>query len=319
MDYYDELKKFKNIKVSCIVAAYNEERRIAAVLKVIENFPFFNEIIVVNDGSQDLTSEIVRKFNVKLIEHKKNQGKTAAILTGVRKSSGELLVFIDADLVGLTQENVAKMIYLVLNGDYKMTILDRAGDRSAIWGWTNCARFFGGERCLWKKDFLKIRIPNDSGYLMEIIMNLFYLNNKMKVRNIYCDNLYTVHQYSKVGKWKGYWNYFKMSVKIVRKATILEFLTQIKNIEDDHKYFKEYQKLIRNVSLKEYKSIKDKLRIISRIKELNIKYHFDYHGWLGKLPRINVSKLKDKGVKNYRRLKAKSSGLISSLTKLIKF
>ena len=320
MDYFNELSQFKNTKVSCIIAAYNEERRIAAVLKVVENFPFFNEIVVVNDGSQDFTAEVVKKFDVKLIEHKKNQGKTAAVLTGVNHSSGELLVFIDADLVGLTPENIAKMMYLVLNGSYRMTILDRAGDRSAIWGWTNCARFFGGERCLWRKDFLNVGLSKNSGYLMEIIMNLYYLNKKMKVRNIYCDNLYTVHQYNKVGKLRGYWNYFKMSVKIVRRATLLEFLKQIKGIEEDHKYFKEYRKLIHKVSLKKYKSLKERFEMVSRIRELNFRFKFDYHSWFDriKIPKINVNKIKEKSVKNYQLLKDKSTSLISSFNKMIK-
>tara|TARA_Y100000310_G_C20621916_1_gene783811 strand:- start:583 stop:1542 length:960 start_codon:yes stop_codon:yes gene_type:complete len=319
MDYFNELSKFKDVKVSCIIAAYNEERRISAVLKVVENFPFFDEIIVVNDGSQDLTSEMVKKFDVELIEHPKNRGKAAAVLTGVKKSSGKLLVFIDAGLVGLTQENISKMMFLVLNGNYKMTILDRAGDRSAIWGWTNCARFFGGERCLWKKDFLKIGISKDNGYLMEIIMNLFYISNRMKIRNIYCDNLYTVHQYTKVGKVKGYWNYFKMSVKIVRRATIFGFFKQIKGIEDDHKYFREYRKLITRVSLNKYKNMKEKFKLLSRIKELNFRFNFDYQNWFDKVKVPNVSKLKAKGVKNYKKLKAKSNGLISSFSRLIKF
>src|SRR3989338_1286234 len=245
-NYTEELVHLKKgLTISCIIPAYNEASRISAVLNVVYTYSIFDEIIVVDDGSQDLTSEVVKKYEgIRLIVHSPNQGKTAAVLTGIHQAKGELIVIVDADLIGLSYGNLSKMIYLVLNKDYDLTILDRAGDRSAIWGWTNCARFFGGERCFWKKDFLEIGFPERSRYLLEIMMNLHYINRNKKIRNIYCDNLYTVHQYQKFGLWKGYYNYFRMSVRIVKKATIPGFIKQIRMIEDDHRYFMEFRNLI---------------------------------------------------------------------------
>ncbi|MFH1276468.1 MAG: glycosyltransferase family 2 protein [Candidatus Woesearchaeota archaeon] len=278
-NYTEELFNLKKgVTISCIIPAYNEASRISAVLSVVNDFPVFDEVIVVNDGSQDMTSEVTKKFdNITLIEHLKNKGKTAAILTGIKQAEGELIVILDADLIGLNYENISKMIYLVLSKEYDLTILDRAGDRSAIWGWTNCARFFGGERCFWKKDLLEITLPDDGGYLLEIIMNLHYINHNKKIRNIYCDNLFTVHQYNKVGKIKGYYSYFNMSFKIVKKATIPGFLKQMKAIEEDHKYFIEYSQLIEKISFKRYKNLAEKLRILSRISDLHFKFNFNFN------------------------------------------
>jgi polyisoprenyl-phosphate glycosyltransferase len=283
LDKLLDLKKKDEMKISCIIPAYNEEGRISKVLEVVRKFPF-DEVIVVNDGSIDKTHEVVESYisdNFKLITHMKNKGKTAAVLTGVSRSAGDLIVMIDADLIGLTHENIAKMIYLVLIGNYDLTILDRAGDRSAIWGWTNCARFFGGERCFWKKDFLDINLPKESGYLLEVMMNLHYINNNKKIRNIYCPNLFCVHQFDKIGKVKGYYNYFNMSVDIVKKATVVGFLKQVKEIEDDHKYLPEWNlptynfngiqvtKYFQNIDLKnEVGNVKEKIVIKSKdIKE----------------------------------------------------
>lgn len=323
-NWTEELQNLKKtVYVSCLIPAYNEASRISAVLDLVQNFPIFDEVLVVNDGSQDLTSEVVKKYeSVKLIEHPQNKGKTAAVITGITQAKGDLIVTLDADLIGLSSENIFKMVYLVLKGDYDLTILDRAGDRSAIWGWTNCARFFGGERCFWKKDFLNLKLPENGRYLLEIIMNMYYIKEKKKIRNIYCDNLYTVHQYKKLGKFKGYYNYFKMSVKIVNKATIPGFITQMRAIEEDHRYFQEYSKLINKISFQKYKNFGEKWKILSRIRDLNFRFSFNFNLYStlkGKLatgltfkdfynkyvPEISFDDFKNNSLEKYHFLKSK--------------
>lgn len=83
-------------KVSLIIPVYNEEKQVVQVLKNISSCSY--EVIVVDDGSEDKTSEIVNTFNnVKLVKHEKNYGKGKALLTGVGNSKGNILVFMDGD------------------------------------------------------------------------------------------------------------------------------------------------------------------------------------------------------------------------------
>ena len=89
-------------KVSVIIAAYNEEPRIAKVLTVVENDPLVDEVIVVNDGSSDKTAEVVKRFEVTLIENEKNLGKTLSVKKGIAKAKNEVVLLLDADIVGLT-------------------------------------------------------------------------------------------------------------------------------------------------------------------------------------------------------------------------
>lgn len=92
-----------NIKVSVIVPVYNEERYISATLDSIinQNFEDF-ELIVVDDGSTDSTLEIVTeklsnsKINHKII-HQENNGVSSARNRGITESSGDYIVFVDAD------------------------------------------------------------------------------------------------------------------------------------------------------------------------------------------------------------------------------
>lgn len=89
------------IKVSIIVPAYNEEDTIEAVLSrllnVCRNLPS-SEIIVIDDGSTDGTAERVERFSSVRLVRQKNQGKGAALRTGLRVSTGDIIVIQDADM-----------------------------------------------------------------------------------------------------------------------------------------------------------------------------------------------------------------------------
>jgi dolichyl-phosphate beta-glucosyltransferase len=92
--------------LSIIIPAYNEANRIVETLKKINKYlkekKLKAEIIVVNDGSQDKTGEIVNNMkkyikNLKLINLSKNHGKGYAIKQGVMASKSKYLLFTDAD------------------------------------------------------------------------------------------------------------------------------------------------------------------------------------------------------------------------------
>lgn len=91
-------------KLSIIVPVFNEERTIESVIEKIKSVKLRNilkEIIIVDDFSTDKTKSVIRKFdknNVKVFYHKKNCGKGAAIRTGLKNSTGNIILIQDADL-----------------------------------------------------------------------------------------------------------------------------------------------------------------------------------------------------------------------------
>lgn len=102
-------KRVKFHKLSILVPAYNEKNTVTTVLEAVSKVNLINgmtrEIIVVDDGSKDNTVEIVKKFieenpayNIKLVEHGVNQGKGAALHTGIQHATGDLIIVQDADL-----------------------------------------------------------------------------------------------------------------------------------------------------------------------------------------------------------------------------
>jgi glycosyltransferase involved in cell wall biosynthesis len=91
-------------KLSIIIPVYNEEKTIASILDKVRklNIPKVSkEIIVVDDHSSDSTKKILEKAsmtNCRFIIHAENQGKGAAVRSGLAKASGDYLIIQDADL-----------------------------------------------------------------------------------------------------------------------------------------------------------------------------------------------------------------------------
>jgi dolichol-phosphate mannosyltransferase len=89
------------VTLSVLVPAYNEERSIAQILEKVLAEPTPKEIVVVDDGSKDRTSQIVETFadrGVRLIRHERNSGKGAAIHTALLHAHGRFVIIQDADL-----------------------------------------------------------------------------------------------------------------------------------------------------------------------------------------------------------------------------
>lgn len=112
-----------NPKVSVIIPAYNAERFIEACLKSLQNQTYKNiEIIVVDDGSKDNTAKIAEKY-AKVVSNDTNLGEGASRNNGAKASSGEILVFTDADVVvkpdwieSLLHIMNTKSVYVVAGG-----------------------------------------------------------------------------------------------------------------------------------------------------------------------------------------------------------
>ncbi|MBN2010071.1 glycosyltransferase [candidate division KSB1 bacterium] len=110
--------------VSIVIPAYNESEAIGNVLDtLLQGSEELNvEIIVVNDGSNDATSEIVKQFPVRLINHDRNIGYGAALKTGIQNSQGSHVLICDAD----SQHRVDDIIKMIkLTNQYDVIISKR--------------------------------------------------------------------------------------------------------------------------------------------------------------------------------------------------
>lgn len=82
-------------KITAVIPAYNEERRIADIIK--KTSQKVDTVLVVDDGSSDRTSEVAVTSGARVVRHEKNQGYIAALRTGFKEAKDDILVTIDAD------------------------------------------------------------------------------------------------------------------------------------------------------------------------------------------------------------------------------
>ena len=113
------------LKTTAIIPAYNEELNIGRVLQVLKKalaLRIIDEIIVVDDGSEDETAKAALKFGVKVIKLRENKGKARAMFEGIKAAKGDVSLFIDGDLINLNVSHVRDLLEPVLEKDNCMTI-----------------------------------------------------------------------------------------------------------------------------------------------------------------------------------------------------
>jgi glycosyltransferase involved in cell wall biosynthesis len=174
---------------SAIVCAYNEEKTIAGVLEALAASPRIQEIIAVDDGSCDQTPAIIQRLaqdhpQIHPIILPQNQGKGYAMAEGILHARGEMLLFVDADLLNLSPRHIAILLDAWEEGEADMIVGRRAG-KSALPEFFDLTAPLSGERMLRRADILP-QVPRirEARYGVETIINLYYRSQDKKVRYV---------------------------------------------------------------------------------------------------------------------------------------
>ncbi len=87
-------------KISILIPVYNEKNSLLEILKRVEevDFGLEKEIILIDDFSTDGTKDLYSQISHKILYHDKNKGKGAALRTGLKEATGDIIIIQDADL-----------------------------------------------------------------------------------------------------------------------------------------------------------------------------------------------------------------------------
>lgn len=236
-------------RVTAIIPAFDEEKTVASVLNCVLGCNLISEVICIDDASTDKTKKIIDSFSGRIhIKHfKVNKGKGHAIAEGVAMATGEIVMFLDADLVNFSKKHIEMLLFPVLYKDYEGSVGFITGFPSRRWKYI-FSQSIGGQRVYYKKDLLR-HLPEmkKSRFGVEILLNDLF--EKKKIKKVILKDLDHVLKHK---KYKG----TKMIKETVKEAkevgqTIVKrhiTMPSQQAFKRQTKYIKRVQKLTRDIS-----------------------------------------------------------------------
>ena len=214
-------------RITAIIPAYNEEKTISDVVKAAKASDLLNEVIVISDGSTDKTAQKARAsgatriFNLPI-----NKGKGAAMLHGVTHTDAEIILFLDADLKGLTPGHIKRLVLPVFRGEKVMTVgvRDRGKSLEKIGPYLP---LIGGERALQRFVIENTKDRYLKGFMIEASMNYYCRSRGLSYGGVFLPGLKILRKMQKVGILKGLWQYVKMIYSVI-KAMLLVRVAKIR-------------------------------------------------------------------------------------------
>ncbi len=189
--------------VTAIVAAFNEATRIGRVLEVLESYPGFSEVVVVDDGSTDGTSEVANAYPVTVLRVEPNRGKGHAMDVGVRHAATEVIFFADADIVGLTHAMIEETLKPVLEGSCEMFILMRNRKIYFLHRIMAFIPLLGGERALTKNLWKVLPGSYKDGFRIEAGLNFYAIHHGAGLKYRVFKGITQTVKEAKFGFWQG--------------------------------------------------------------------------------------------------------------------
>lgn len=215
-----------------MLPAKNEADSLQTLLPQIRSTLPEAEIIVVDDGSSDATCDIVRENTqrhqtVKLIVQDQNRGKSCAVARGVREARGAYVLFLDADLIGLTARGIRDLIAPIRGGEADVAISMR--ENTPLWMKMGGLDIMSGERVLPRAlcDAHLNELEAMSSFGLEVFLNRLVMDRKLRLRTVMLEGVLNDFKFHKRGFWRGVRGELLMWRDIFQTVSLFEFIVQI--------------------------------------------------------------------------------------------
>lgn len=204
------------MSIAVIIPAFNEGKTIKKIIEKVKTVKEINRIIVVSDGSTDNTVSIAKKCGVEVLDLPKNIGKGGAMSIGVKNCQEEIIVFLDADLVGLTGNHIRRLIRPILNQKTDMTIGVFTNGRIMTDLAHVFAPFLSGQRAMKKILFEELTAVDISRYGVEMALTKYVKKNNVPFIKVNLNKLTHITKEEKHGFRKGLMSRFQMYLEILK-------------------------------------------------------------------------------------------------------
>lgn len=237
--------------IGVVIPAYNEEDGLPRVLKTICNLNWLSQIVVVNDGSTDRTLSVMQEYSNLderlLVEHFiENRGKGAALLAGVKRLAEEIgiVIFLDADLIGLSEANLVRLCEPIIKRCADMTV---AVFSHGYWRTDISQGVFpnlGGQRCLLRETALEALTPlEDSGYGVEIGLTSTAKHYNWRVLHVDWRGTTHTQQEASLG-WKRGFKVRSVMYRQIIKTWSRTSIYQLQESSEGHAWFEKFHRLL---------------------------------------------------------------------------
>jgi glycosyltransferase involved in cell wall biosynthesis len=164
---------------AAVIPAWNEASTVGAVVYAALDAELVDEVVVVDNASTDGTAAAAEAHGARVV-HEPTPGKGQALRTGVAATEADLLVFLDADLVGLRPEHVDELVRLVRDGEADMAcgLFDRGPVANPIF--LEGLPVLTGQRALRRELFEQLAEDDIRGYRVEAALNSLVAHRELR-------------------------------------------------------------------------------------------------------------------------------------------
>jgi len=204
------------LKVAAVIPAYNEEKTVASVVRAVREAPSISEVIVVDDGSTDKTAQVARQAGARVVSLETNVGKGGAMKAGALATDADIIVYLDADLMGLTREHVELLAAPVLKqeADIALGIFDQGRFTTDMA--QKLTPFLSGQRAMRRSIILEIPDLEKTRYGVEVAISRYAEQKELRVVRVHLKHVAQLTKEEKIGLLRGFCARLRMYWEIIR-------------------------------------------------------------------------------------------------------
>jgi glycosyltransferase involved in cell wall biosynthesis len=217
-------------RTAAIIPAWNEAATVGAVIYAAQDARLVDEVLVVDNASSDDTADVAAAHGARVV-HEPQAGKGQAMCAGVAATEADVVVFLDADLVGLRAEDVDRLVRLVRDGKADMAcgLFDRGPMANPIF--LEGLPVLTGQRALRRELFEQLDAEDIRGYRVEAALNaLVARQDLVRVDQVLPGLWHRTKEEKLANPIVGFvtklvmltsacWSYLRMLVRLPRRAT----------------------------------------------------------------------------------------------------